>query len=356
MNKFKLFEQLINKHNPTREQQRNIKEKVFTQLNLELPKRKFLTPIFGNQGVLLGFASTLIISIFVGLPLILSRGLEQNNVFLGNDISGGLQEATESDGTDYGITWDSDSEETIEYSQDMITNIMPEPSSTEDQETKEENRAKEKRGYLSLIVEDVNSSIDEIYELTVSAEGYVVDSYFSSSNNGGAGEITIRIPSNKFEFAMKSLRDLSVEVRTETTNILDLQNELSSNMEEQELVEEQLAARYKDLQEAKEEDKYIIENAIQILENQKEMLENQEQQLTQETSFATISINLEKKKAADEEPGIKEIVSQTWEEALIILTFWARVGIWATLVVPAILLPAIILLIARKIFKYIKRK
>ena len=238
-----------------------------------------------------------------------------------------------------------------------ISNVMPGTEvQKEDTETNEDDRAKQKTGDLYLLVENVGSSIDQIYELTSSVEGYVVDSYFSAQTDSGTGVITIRVPSDKFSFAMKSLRDLALEVTSENTNILDLQNEITNNANDQTSLREQLAVKYTELETATETRKTVLENEIKRLENEIKILEDEAAELAQETSFSTIGIDLHQKTEEKTPETLSEVVEQAWKQALIVLTFWSKIGIWVVLVLPALALPAILFVLARKVVKKLQKK
>jgi len=98
---------------------------------------------------------------------------------------------------------------------------------------------------MSLVVQDIPIAMDQVIQLTKGFEGYVV-----SSNRWGEGErlfgtITIRVPVEHFETAMTALRDLAVEVTSETTSSQDVTEEyvdLNSRLKNAEATEQQYLA------------------------------------------------------------------------------------------------------------------
>lgn len=95
---------------------------------------------------------------------------------------------------------------------------------------------------MSLVVQDIPIAMNQIIQLTKGFEGYVV-----SSNRWGEGErlfgtITIRVAAEHFETAMTALRDLAVEVTSETTSSQDVTEEyvdLNSRLKNAEATEQQ---------------------------------------------------------------------------------------------------------------------
>lgn len=359
----KLLKQLVREQNPDRLQRDRMKEKVFAELNIEAPIKthtNIIDLINMNKKLLLGTATIAIIGIFVGLPLFFSAqklGLESTTYLSGEGDARSVGNASEPAALNDSTAGMTATESIAKQIVDYMPNIMPEAEvQEEDTNTKENDRAKQKTGNLYLLVENVGSSIDQIYELTSSVEGYVVDSYFSAKTNSGTGMITIGVPSDKFDFTMKSLHNLAIEVKSENTNILDLQNEITNNANDQISLREELAAKYTELKTATETRKPILENEIKQLENAIKILEDQAEQLDQKASFSTISIDLHQKTGEEATEGLADILSVAWEKAQTILMFWAKAGIWVTLILPALALPAILFVLARKVMKKLTKK
>jgi len=88
-----------------------------------------------------------------------------------------------------------------------------------------EDRKIVKTGSMTLEVEDIAETLDEVAEMADEFNGYVVSSYKHEYERGVSGHITIRVPSEKFEEAFARLRQLAVAVPDETTTAKDVTEE-----------------------------------------------------------------------------------------------------------------------------------
>jgi len=98
-------------------------------------------------------------------------------------------------------------------------------------------------GNISLVIEDVLAGMDQIMELADSFGGYVVSSKRWGEGERLVGSITIRVPAEHFDDAMRALRKLAVEVSSESTSSKDVTEEyvdLSAKLQNLEATEEQL--------------------------------------------------------------------------------------------------------------------
>jgi hypothetical protein len=98
------------------------------------------------------------------------------------------------------------------------------PSPTGNGEPTEERKIV-KTGYMTLEVEDIAETMDEVAEMADELSGYVVSSYKNEYERGVSGRIIIRVPSEKFEEAFERLRQLAVAVPYETTTAKDVTEE-----------------------------------------------------------------------------------------------------------------------------------
>ena len=89
----------------------------------------------------------------------------------------------------------------------------------------EEERMIVRTGDISLIVEDVVDSRDEIAQLAVRFDGYVVSSRIRGEEQDMRGWISIRVPDASFDQALSELRSLAVRVDSESTNSQDVTEE-----------------------------------------------------------------------------------------------------------------------------------
>ena len=98
-------------------------------------------------------------------------------------------------------------------------------------------------GDMSLVVEDVPVAIDQITWMADGFEGYVVSSRVWKERERLAGSIAIRVPAEHFDDAMRTLRELAVDVNSERTSSKDVTEEyvdLSAKLQNLEATEEQL--------------------------------------------------------------------------------------------------------------------
>lgn len=98
-------------------------------------------------------------------------------------------------------------------------------------------------GHIELVVADVSSAIEQINGLAVSYEGYVVSSSSWREGDRLVGSIAIRVPAERFDDALRALRQMAVEVNLESTSSVDVTEEyidLSARLHNLEASEEQL--------------------------------------------------------------------------------------------------------------------
>lgn len=359
MNITKLLNNLIKKLNPDRTREDRIKDKVFARLNLETPQRKLnlFDLSFMNKKFIFGTLSFAAVGVFIGLPIIMGAlnstgygtgSLSSLSVTKDKTV---LRETTTDENKNYVST------PSANY-QDAVTDAVSEifgKNEEEDIDTKESERAKEKWAELYLRVGNVSETISKIYELTGTIEGYVVSSDYSTSTNAGTGTITIRVPSAKFDYTIKELRGYSVEVLNESTNIVDIQNEITANENALTELRKQLADEYTKLAAAKETEKPSIQSRINQLENEIKIYEDEANQLEQRASFSTIELKLTQEV---EELGndLKDVFTKALEIAKTILEFWARIAIWGVMILPPVALPILAFFAVKALRKWIKNR
>ena len=98
-------------------------------------------------------------------------------------------------------------------------------------------------GNMALVVKDVPVAIDQITGMADGFEGYLVASNVWQENERLVGSITIRVPAERFNDAMKALRELAVDVSSESSSSKDVTEEyvdLSAKLGNLEATEAQL--------------------------------------------------------------------------------------------------------------------
>ena len=155
-----------------------------------------------------------------------------------------------------------------------------------------EERMIVRTGEMSLVVEDVVDARDEIADLAVRFNGYVVSSRISGEEQEMRGWITIRVPDDKFEPALAELRDLAVRVTSESTSSRDVTEEyidLKSRLKNAEATESQYLAL---LEKAKVEETIRIYELLHQVRREIEQIKGQMQYLERTASMSLITVHL----------------------------------------------------------------
>ena len=154
-----------------------------------------------------------------------------------------------------------------------------------------------KNAQLKLQVEDTDTSIDRLMQIAGDLGGYVISSRVwyqaSGEENYKYATITIGVPSDQFEQAMRRLRGLAVRVLDETSSgedvtdqYVDLQSRLQSLQATRARILEFLA-QAKTVEEALK-----VNEELASVEQQIEEVQGRINYLSGRSSFSTISIDL----------------------------------------------------------------
>jgi PKD repeat protein len=149
-------------------------------------------------------------------------------------------------------------------------------------------------GDMSLLVTDVADSLDRIAGLAQSYEGYVVSSNSWRENERLVGSIAIRIPAERFDDAINALRELAVEVNSESTTSQDVTEEyvdLSSKLKNLEATEAQLLTLMQKAE--KVEDILAIQLELSKVRGDIEQTKGRMQYLERTSATSLISVNLQ---------------------------------------------------------------
>ena len=155
--------------------------------------------------------------------------------------------------------------------------------------------------YMTLVVVDVASAIEQITNLAATYDGFVVSSNVWQDRDRMVGSISIRVDSNRFNESLQTLRALAVEVRSESTSGEDVTEEYVD-----------LAAKLRNLEAAEAQLLKLMEKAGEvkdILEVQRELVDTREdiertkgrmQYLEESAAMSLIQIQLEQSKLTAE--------------------------------------------------------
>ena len=150
---------------------------------------------------------------------------------------------------------------------------------------------------MQLVVDDVRDTIDKITELAQSREGYVVNSSSWKEGERIVGQITIRVPSEDFNYAMSVLRSLAVEVNSETTSSQDVTEEyvdLEATLRNLEATEVQLLKLMEKA--VKVEDILNVQRELSRVQQDIERTKGRMQYLERTSAMSLIQVSLEQSK------------------------------------------------------------
>ena len=150
---------------------------------------------------------------------------------------------------------------------------------------------------MQLVVDDVRDTIDKITTLAQDREGYVVNSSSWKEGERVVGQITIRVPSADFNYAMSVLRSMAVEVSSETTSAQDVTEEyvdLEATLRNLEATEAQLL---KLMEKAVEVDDILdVQRELSRVQQDIERTKGRMQYLERTSSMSLIQVMLEQSK------------------------------------------------------------
>jgi len=170
----------------------------------------------------------------------------------------------------------------------------PAPVEVDMEESLATERMIVRTGDMSLVVADVADAIEQIAELAVDYEGYVVSSNSWRDGDRLAGSIAIRVPAERFNDAIRALRQLAVEVNSETTTSRDVTEEyvdLEARLHNLEASEAQLLELMRQAGEVEE----ILEVQRELTKTRGEIeqTKGRMQYLEQTSSTSLINVRLE---------------------------------------------------------------
>jgi len=186
-----------------------------------------------------------------------------------------------------------------------------------------EERMIVRTGDMSLVVEDVVETRDEIAQLAVRLDGYVVSSRISGEEQDRMGWISIRVPDDKFDQALAELRDLAVRVISESTDSRDVTEEyvdLQSRLNNAEATESQYLALLEKAEDV--DDILLIYESLSRVRSEIEQIKGRMQYLERTSSMSLISVYL--KPAATATP----LVRVGWNALEILKSAGRGIGIF----------------------------
>ena len=202
-----------------------------------------------------------------------------------------------------------------------------------------EERMIVRNGDMSLIVNDVVDTRDEIAQLAERQSGYVVSSWISGEEAEMRGSISIRVTDDKFEQTMAELRNLAIRVDSESTSSRDVTEEyidLEARLKNAEATENQYLALMDKAVDV--EDMLKIQDYLSRVRREIEQIKGQMTYLERTSSTSLITVQLQPATTA------KPLVATGWNilealksavRGLVIFGQWLATGaIWLLFLLP----------------------
>ncbi len=169
---------------------------------------------------------------------------------------------------------------------------------------------------LTLIVDDVAATLEQVWDLVERFQGYIVqtDSYRTATDNLAA-TVTIRVPSARFDEALSELRKLAWKVQRESASgedVTDQYVDLGARLKAQKATEEELLALLREVRQSEGNAQEKAEAILSIYQRltevrtQIEQLQGQMQYLEKMSAMATITLELLPREPAVEKPVVEE--------------------------------------------------
>jgi len=153
-------------------------------------------------------------------------------------------------------------------------------------------------GNMYLVVEDVGASMEQITRLAADYDGFVVSSNVWQERDRMMANIAIRVTAEYFEDALRALRGMAVEVRSESTSGQDVTEEyvdLEARLHNLEATKVQLEKLLEKTEE-KVTDILEVQRELSRVTGEIEQIKGRMQYLEQSVALSFIQINLEQSK------------------------------------------------------------
>ncbi len=169
---------------------------------------------------------------------------------------------------------------------------------------------------LTLLVDDVATTLEQVWRLVERFQGYTVQttSYRTATDNLAA-TVTIRVPSERFGEALSELRKLAWKVQRESTSgedVTDQYVDLEARLKAQKATEGELLALLREVRQSEGNAQEKAEAILSIYQRltevrtQIEQLQGQMQYLEKMSAMATITLELLPREPEVEKPVVEE--------------------------------------------------
>lgn len=215
---------------------------------------------------------------------------------------------------------------------------------------------------VSLLVEDVAASIKTIENSAVSLGGYMVNKYLNQPEGAATGYITIRVPVEKRETALDTIRKAGVKVVSENVNGTDVTDQFVDLQERIDQLEKTKARMQAIMDQASRiSDLVDIQNQLNNIQRQIDNAKGQQNYLEQTAKLTRITVNLSTDELAlpytPDEAWRPEAVFKNAVRAMIqVLRFLASGVIWGVVFLPVIAIVMVVVWIAKFVKNRLGRK
>lgn len=179
------------------------------------------------------------------------------------------------------------------YDADGLNNVATQPQQGAGVANQVQERLIIRTAELSIIVSDTEESIRMIGGLANSTGGWVVSSGTYQYSEAKRGNMSIRVPAEKFEAILQQIKDSAVEVTSENVSGQDVTEEyvdLSARLENLEATAARVRGFLDDTESV--EEALAVNMELSRLEGDIEAMKGRLQYLSQSAAFSTININL----------------------------------------------------------------
>ncbi len=150
---------------------------------------------------------------------------------------------------------------------------------------------------ITLVVQDTKAAADDIEQLAKQLGGYVVEANLYRREGTLVGNMTLRVPQERFEDALARLSALAVRVDRQSIHTQDVTSEyvdLEARLKNLEATEEELRALLKEVREQTKSASDIMEvyRELTRVREQIEQIKGRLQMLDKLTTYATIRVEL----------------------------------------------------------------
>ena len=211
----------------------------------------------------------------------------------------------------YPMPWESlySSNESTEPAPVIIEQSPPPDLTT----TASTDRLIVRTGNIDIVVEDVQTTIDNITQLAESTGGFVVNSLTWRSGNALQGSISIRVPADSYNNVLKIIRDAAIEVNSENTSASDVTEQyidLQAKLSNLEATEKQLLLVLEKANTV--EDILKVQSQLSATRSEIERIKGSIQYLERTAAMSLLQIKLQQSKLFAE-IFVKKAVVQTRE-------------------------------------------